>query len=159
MLSRLGNPFTPPHELLASQFCHFVCSELRSMNEHHLYSYQNFPKMLPWMERLVGLILPALLTKYWQLFGGRGNFQDTVSVVKTMNSPHWKTITFQVHWIKSIEVRVNSPLRFSIYHPKATSLSKTVLRSSNPCSVLRAHMNAPKSSFSNKQRLKAMTMF
>lgn len=31
-----------------------------------------------------------------QLFGGRGEFQSTVSIVKTQNSPHWKNITFQV---------------------------------------------------------------
>ncbi|ORY45223.1 DNA ligase/mRNA capping enzyme [Rhizoclosmatium globosum] len=31
-----------------------------------------------------------------ELFGGRGKFSETVSVVKTINSPHWKKINFQV---------------------------------------------------------------
>ncbi|KAG8766756.1 hypothetical protein FRC12_006673 [Ceratobasidium sp. 428] len=36
-----------------------------------------------------------------ELFGGRGKFQDTVSVVKTINSPHWQNITFQIFDIPS----------------------------------------------------------
>lgn len=40
--------------------------------------------------------LPKDVTLDGELFGGRGEFQSTVSVVKTVNSPHWKTITFQV---------------------------------------------------------------
>lgn len=36
-----------------------------------------------------------------ELFSGRGKFQDTVSIVKTVNSPHWKGITFQVFDIPS----------------------------------------------------------
>lgn len=36
-----------------------------------------------------------------ELFGGRGKFQDTVSIVKTVNSPHWKNITFQLFDIPS----------------------------------------------------------
>ncbi|KAI8621317.1 hypothetical protein BC830DRAFT_277038 [Chytriomyces sp. MP71] len=31
-----------------------------------------------------------------ELFVGRGKFSETVSVVKTINSPHWKKITYQV---------------------------------------------------------------
>src|SRR5262245_59435328 len=31
-----------------------------------------------------------------ELFTGRGEFQSTVSVVKTINSPHWQKVTFQV---------------------------------------------------------------
>lgn len=34
-----------------------------------------------------------------ELFGGRGQFQSTVSIVKTINSPHWKGITFQVGFL------------------------------------------------------------
>ncbi|TRM67364.1 hypothetical protein BD626DRAFT_564316 [Schizophyllum amplum] len=37
-----------------------------------------------------------------ELFGGRGTFQSTVSIVKTINSPHWKNITFQVFDIPSL---------------------------------------------------------
>ncbi|EAU82651.2 DNA ligase [Coprinopsis cinerea okayama7 len=36
-----------------------------------------------------------------ELFGGRQQFQSTVSVVKTVNSPHWKGISFQVFDIPS----------------------------------------------------------
>jgi hypothetical protein len=40
--------------------------------------------------------LPKDLKLDGELFGGRGEFQSTVSIVKTINSPHWKGITFQV---------------------------------------------------------------
>ncbi|KAF7303756.1 SWIM-type domain-containing protein [Mycena indigotica] len=45
--------------------------------------------------------LPKDVTLDGELFGGRGKFQDTVSIVKTMNSPHWKEITFQIFDIPS----------------------------------------------------------
>lgn len=63
MISRLGNPFTPPQWLLEK--------------------------------------LPKDVTLDGELFGGRKNFQDTVSIVKTVNSPHWKNITFQIFDIPS----------------------------------------------------------
>ncbi|KIJ22572.1 hypothetical protein M422DRAFT_786411, partial [Sphaerobolus stellatus SS14] len=63
MISRLGNPFTPPKELLAK--------------------------------------LPKDVTLDGELFAGRGKFQETVSIVKTINSPHWKEIIFQVFDIPS----------------------------------------------------------
>ncbi|KAJ7176641.1 DNA ligase [Mycena filopes] len=63
MVSRLGNPFTPPKWFLDK--------------------------------------LPKDCTLDGELFGGRGNFQDTVSIVKTMNSPHWKNITFQIFDVPS----------------------------------------------------------
>lgn len=40
--------------------------------------------------------LPKDVTLDGELFGGRGEFQSTISVVKTINSPHWKGISFQV---------------------------------------------------------------
>ncbi|KAJ7182702.1 DNA ligase/mRNA capping enzyme [Mycena crocata] len=63
MVSRLGNPFTPPKWFLDK--------------------------------------LPKDVTLDGELFGGRGQFQDTVSIVKTQNSPHWKEITFQIFDIPS----------------------------------------------------------
>ncbi|KAK0443958.1 DNA ligase/mRNA capping enzyme [Desarmillaria tabescens] len=45
--------------------------------------------------------LPKDITLDGELFGGRGKFQSTVSIVKTVNSPHWKGITFQVFDIPS----------------------------------------------------------
>jgi len=63
MISRLGNPFTPPDWFLEK--------------------------------------LPEDVTLDGELFGGRQEFQSTVSVVKTINSPHWKKITFQVFDIPS----------------------------------------------------------
>ncbi|KAJ1305172.1 hypothetical protein OPQ81_000203 [Rhizoctonia solani] len=45
--------------------------------------------------------LPKDVTLDGELFGGRGKFQDTVSIVKTVNSPHWKNITFQIFDIPS----------------------------------------------------------
>ncbi|KAJ7472296.1 DNA ligase/mRNA capping enzyme [Mycena galericulata] len=63
MVSRLGNPFTPPKWLLDK--------------------------------------LPTDVTLDGELFGGRGQFQDTVSIVKTVNSPHWKGITFQIFDVPS----------------------------------------------------------
>ncbi|KAF8747479.1 DNA ligase, partial [Rhizoctonia solani] len=45
--------------------------------------------------------LPKDVTLDGELFGGRGKFQDTVSIVKTANSPHWKNITFQIFDIPS----------------------------------------------------------
>ncbi|KAF8754731.1 DNA ligase [Rhizoctonia solani] len=44
---------------------------------------------------------PKDVTLDGELFGGRGKFQDTVSIVKTANSPHWKNITFQIFDIPS----------------------------------------------------------
>ncbi|KAE9402549.1 hypothetical protein BT96DRAFT_964719 [Gymnopus androsaceus JB14] len=46
--------------------------------------------------------LPKDVTLDGELFGGRGEFQNTVSIVKTMNSPHWKGIAFHVFDIPSI---------------------------------------------------------
>ncbi|KAF9459157.1 hypothetical protein BDZ94DRAFT_1268934 [Collybia nuda] len=63
MISRLGNPFTPPDWFLKK--------------------------------------LPEDITLDGELFGGRGEFQTTVSIVKTINSPHWKGITFQIFDIPS----------------------------------------------------------
>ena len=40
--------------------------------------------------------LPKDVTLDGELYGGRGEFQSTVSIVKTANSIHWKNITFQV---------------------------------------------------------------
>jgi len=42
------------------------------------------------------LELPKDVTLDGELYGGRGEFQSTVSIVKTVNSIHWKNITFQV---------------------------------------------------------------
>ncbi|TFK56837.1 DNA ligase/mRNA capping enzyme [Heliocybe sulcata] len=58
MISRLGNPFTPPHWFLEK--------------------------------------LPKNVTLDGELFSGRGAFQSTVSIVKTVHSPHWSHITFHV---------------------------------------------------------------
>ncbi|SJL02651.1 uncharacterized protein ARMOST_05985 [Armillaria ostoyae] len=44
--------------------------------------------------------LPKDITLDGELFGGRGEFQSTVSIVKTINS-HWKEITFQVFDVPS----------------------------------------------------------
>ena len=41
--------------------------------------------------------LPKDVTLDGELFGGRGEFQSTVSIVKGINNPQWKDITFQVH--------------------------------------------------------------
>ncbi|KDQ57285.1 hypothetical protein JAAARDRAFT_35922 [Jaapia argillacea MUCL 33604] len=64
MISRLGNPFTPPQWFIDK--------------------------------------LPKDVTLDGELFGGRGEFQSTVSVVKTVNSPHWKGITFQIFDVPSL---------------------------------------------------------
>lgn len=45
--------------------------------------------------------LPKDVTLDGELFGGRGEFQSTVSIVKTVNSPHWNNITFQVFDVPS----------------------------------------------------------
>ncbi|KAL4264891.1 SWIM-type domain-containing protein [Pleurotus pulmonarius] len=63
MISRLGNPFTPPKWFMEA--------------------------------------LPTDVTLDGELFGGRGEFQSTVSVVKTINSPHWQGISFQVFDVPS----------------------------------------------------------
>ncbi|KII90494.1 hypothetical protein PLICRDRAFT_39053 [Plicaturopsis crispa FD-325 SS-3] len=65
MISRLGNPFSPPQALLDK--------------------------------------LPKDVTLDGELFGGRGEFQSTVSIVKTFNSPHWKNITFQIFDVPSMK--------------------------------------------------------
>ncbi|KAJ3398170.1 hypothetical protein HDU80_009211 [Chytriomyces hyalinus] len=40
--------------------------------------------------------MPKDLSLDGELFGGRGKFSETVSVVKTINSPHWKKVDFQI---------------------------------------------------------------
>ncbi|KAF8166013.1 hypothetical protein B0H34DRAFT_259419 [Crassisporium funariophilum] len=45
--------------------------------------------------------LPSDVTLDGELYGGRGEFQSTVSIVKTVNSVHWKNITFQIFDIPS----------------------------------------------------------
>ncbi|KAJ3808338.1 DNA ligase [Lentinula lateritia] len=49
--------------------------------------------------------LPKDVTLDGELFGGRGEFQNTVSIVKTMNSPHWKGITFHIFDIPSLSTQ------------------------------------------------------
>ncbi len=50
--------------------------------------------------------LPKDVTLDGELFCGRGQFQSTVSIVKTINSPHWNSgsnpVTFQVFDIPSL---------------------------------------------------------
>jgi DNA ligase 1 len=75
MISRLGNAFTPPKWFLDSEYS-------ESLN---LCTPQ------------FALELPNDITLDGELFGGRGEFQSTVSIVKTINSPHWQGITFQVN--------------------------------------------------------------
>jgi DNA ligase 1 len=82
MISRLGNPFTPPQWLLDSMFL-FPTRDL----------FRNTDKIF--------LELPTDVTLDGELFSGRGEFQSTVSIVKTANSPHWKGITFQVLCLSS----------------------------------------------------------
>ncbi|KAF5321800.1 hypothetical protein D9619_000056 [Psilocybe cf. subviscida] len=45
--------------------------------------------------------LPKDVTLDGELYGGRGNFQSTVSIVKTVNSVHWSNITFQIFDVPS----------------------------------------------------------
>ncbi|KAF8881164.1 hypothetical protein CPB84DRAFT_1828120 [Gymnopilus junonius] len=45
--------------------------------------------------------LPKDITLDGELYGGRGTFQSTVSIVKTVNSVHWKNISFQIFDIPS----------------------------------------------------------
>lgn len=71
-----------------------------------------------------GLALPKDVTLDGELFGGRQQFQSTVSIVKTMNSPHWKGITFQVRPPKVPQ----NPRR-----PNSSSCSFQDLRHSFPC--------------------------
>ncbi|KAF9020124.1 DNA ligase/mRNA capping enzyme [Hymenopellis radicata] len=57
--------------------------------------------------------LPKDVTLDGELFSGRGKFQDTISIVKTVNSPHWRDITFQVFDIPS---KGNEPFEKRIKH-------------------------------------------
>ncbi|CAA7269788.1 unnamed protein product [Cyclocybe aegerita] len=45
--------------------------------------------------------LPTDVTLDGELYGGRGEFQSTVSIVKTVNSVHWKNISFQIFDVPS----------------------------------------------------------
>jgi DNA ligase-1 len=74
-ISRLGNPFTPPQWFLDSSLSDF---------KHRFSTDVSAPE------------LPKDVTLDGELYGGRGEFQSTVSIVKTVNSIHWKNITFQV---------------------------------------------------------------
>ncbi|EIM86354.1 DNA ligase/mRNA capping enzyme, partial [Stereum hirsutum FP-91666 SS1] len=57
------------------------------------------PFMVPkdWMDKL-----PKDVTLDGELFGGRGEFQSTVGIVKTMGSKGWKNITFQIFDVPSM---------------------------------------------------------
>ncbi|KAF8627948.1 hypothetical protein AX17_006101 [Amanita inopinata Kibby_2008] len=46
--------------------------------------------------------MPKGVTLDGELFGGRGKFPETVSIVKTVNSPHWKDMTFQIFDVPSL---------------------------------------------------------
>ncbi|KAJ4465042.1 hypothetical protein C8J55DRAFT_529386 [Lentinula edodes] len=59
--------------------------------------------------------LPKDVTLDGELFGGRGEFQNTVSIVKTMNSPHWKGITFHIFDIPSLSTQ---PFEVRLEHLK-----------------------------------------
>ncbi|KAF9490955.1 hypothetical protein BDN71DRAFT_1422178 [Pleurotus eryngii] len=61
--------------------------------------------------------LPKDVTLDGELFGGRGEFQSTVSVVKTINSPHWKGISFQVFDVPS---KADLPFEERLSHLEAT---------------------------------------
>lgn len=87
-ISRLGNPFTPPQWFLDSP-------------SHISTSHQNNTNIF--------LELPKDVTLDGELYAGRGEFQSTVSIVKTINSIHWKNITFQV--------------RLHLFHKKKTTSS------------------------------------
>ena len=57
--------------------------------------------------------------------------QDTVSIVRTMNSPKWKNVTFQVYSFLSSPYLFMQPLmrllsRFSTYPPPETISSRRV---------------------------------
>jgi len=106
MISRLGNPFTPPKWLLDS----------------------GYPDYRVVIAKVSALELPNDVTLDGELFGGRGEFQSTVSIVKTMNSPHWQGITFQVRlafYLGCILILLVYA-RFSIYPLEATIRSKIV---------------------------------
>ncbi|KAJ3511849.1 hypothetical protein NLJ89_g3864 [Agrocybe chaxingu] len=45
--------------------------------------------------------LPTDVTLDGELYGGRGEFQSTVSIVKTVNSVHWRNISFQIFDVPS----------------------------------------------------------
>lgn len=85
--SRLGNPFTPPEWFVDGMFP---------------ISFLPFPPIfsLNWADTLP-LALPKNVTLDGELFAGRGQFQSAVSIVKTVNSPHWKGISFQVFDVPS----------------------------------------------------------
>ena|ERR1700722_9590738 len=74
-ISRLGNPYVPPKWFLDS-----AC-----LSPPRIYLFIH-----------VVLELPKNVTLDGELFGGRGQFQSTVSIVKSGTSPHWKEITFKV---------------------------------------------------------------
>jgi len=82
MISRLGNPFFPPEWFLESKY-----------PMHLLPRYQSIDRS--YSSPVLGL--PKDVTLDGELFAGRGEFQSTVSIVRTANSPHWKNITFQVN--------------------------------------------------------------
>lgn len=75
MKSRLGNKFTPPKWFTDSKLPVF---RLPVHMSHRVTE------------------LPKDITLDGELFTGRGNFQDTVSIVRTINSKKWKGVTFQV---------------------------------------------------------------
>jgi hypothetical protein len=83
MISRLGNPFTPPQWFINSTYSTAIFAQPSLTFIPSFF----FPTRTE---------LPKDMTLDGELFTGRGEFQSTVSVVKTINSPHWQNITFQV---------------------------------------------------------------
>ena len=93
-ISRLGNPFTPPNWFLDSSLSNYFSTVSTS-------SYNPF------------LELPKDITLDGELYGGRGEFQSTVSIVKTVNSVHWKNITFQASF-NLFQKQKNIPMSLSL---------------------------------------------
>ncbi|KAJ3926404.1 MAG: hypothetical protein NXY57DRAFT_1029150, partial [Lentinula lateritia] len=77
--------------------------------------------------------LPKDVTLDGELFGGRGEFQNTVSIVKTMNSPHWKGITFHIFDIPSLSTQ---PFEARLEHLKKLFAPGTGLYASDKVIVV-----------------------
>jgi hypothetical protein len=74
-----------------------VASEipLHLLNGFWIVGRLNFFTLIPALNASAPELLKDI-TLVGELYGGRREFQSTVSILKAVNSPHWQNITFQV---------------------------------------------------------------
>ncbi|KAJ3026036.1 UNVERIFIED_CONTAM: hypothetical protein HDU68_006308 [Siphonaria sp. JEL0065] len=89
--------------------------------------------------------MPKDLSLDGELFGGRGKFSETISVVKTINSPHWKKVEYQVF---------DSPTMTTLPFEKRIEKLKALYPSTDPLSSASASSSSSTTTTSTTTHVK-----